>query len=114
MMPTYNPYYHDCGEFSIRTGDNPYVHVMNKPVRFGDMSGTPWRDHYWTGPGQVCDEVLAGDTSEIIMTRALRFIEKQAKQQNPFFSCVWFNTPHSPIVAGNEINTISQEEKVAA
>ena len=109
MMPTYNPYYHDCGDFSVREGENPYLHVMNKPVKPGDTSGNRWRDFYWTGSGEFVDENLAGDSSRIIMDRALEFIARKSKENIPFFSCIWFNTPHTPIVAGDEMRRLYPE-----
>ena len=34
------------------------------------------------------------------MDRAVPFIEKAAKNKQPFFAIVWFHTPHLPVVAG--------------
>jgi arylsulfatase A-like enzyme len=99
MMPTYNPYYQVGGGF----GTEAYRFVQDIPVAKGQRTGGfRWRDHYWTGPGQVVDEWLEGDDSEIIMDRALRFIERCSRAQRPFLSLVWFHTPHTPVVAGDE------------
>jgi len=64
--------------------------------------GFRWRDHYWTGPGEMVDEWLAGDDSEIIMDRALDFVRRKAAGDTPFLVLVWFHAPHTPVVAGNE------------
>jgi len=32
----------------------------------------------------------------------LDFIERKSKEENPFLSVIWFHTPHTPVVAGNE------------
>ncbi len=109
MVPTYNPYFHDCGEFSVREGENPYRFIMNKDVRPGDTTGVRWRDNYWTGPGQIVDENLSGDDSKIIMDRALPFIEKNAKSGSPFMTTIWFHTPHTPIVAGTDMRMIYKD-----
>lgn len=50
-------------------------------------------------------EELTGDSSEIIVAEALRFIEKQAKAKQPFFTVIWYGTPHSPWVAAEEDKT---------
>lgn len=99
MVPTYNPYYHVGGAF----GEVDYRHVQNVPVSKGQREGgNIWRDRYWTGPGKMVDEWLEGDDSEIIMDRAIDFIAKKANQSEPFLAVIWFHTPHSPIVSGNE------------
>jgi arylsulfatase A-like enzyme len=36
------------------------------------------------------------------MDRALQFIRRCANAERPFLSLVWFHTPHTPVVAGNE------------
>jgi len=99
MMPTYNPYYQVGGDFGTET----YRYVQDAPVAMGQRTGGfRWRDHYWTGPGQIVDEWLEGDDSELIMDRALQFTERCSRAKKPFLSLVWFHTPHTPVVAGNE------------
>ena len=99
MMPTWNPYYHVGGSF----GTDDYRHVQTEPVELGQRSGgDAWRDRYWTGPGQVVDEWLEGDDSRIIMDRSLDFIQRIKEKDSPFLAVIWFHTPHSPVVAGNE------------
>ncbi len=43
-----------------------------------------------------------GDSSEIIVDEALKFIGEQAKAKKPFLSVIWYGTPHSPWVASEE------------
>ncbi|MDA7916167.1 sulfatase-like hydrolase/transferase [Verrucomicrobia bacterium] len=47
-------------------------------------------------------EEFEGDSSEIVVGEALKFIERQRKTGKPFFVVVWFGTPHSPFVAADE------------
>jgi arylsulfatase A-like enzyme len=102
MMPTFNPYYHLGGEF----GTDEYRHLQEVPVERGCRSGGfRWRDHYWTGPGQIIDQWLEGDDSEIIMDRAIDFIARQSAADRPFLALVWFHTPHTPLVASNQDRT---------
>ncbi len=99
MVPTYNPYYHVSGPF----GSEEYRHVQTDAVEKGQRSGGQiWRDRYWTGPGQLVDEWLEGDDSQIIMDKALDFIQGSAKDRSPFLAVIWFHAPHSPVVAGRE------------
>jgi arylsulfatase A-like enzyme len=43
-----------------------------------------------------------GDSSEIIVDEALKFIGKQAKADKPFLSVIWYGTPHDPFMASDE------------
>ena len=98
MMPTFNPYYHVGGEF----GTPSYRHLQTEPVARGRRDGGfRWRDHYWTGPGRIVDEWLEGDDSEIIMDRAIEFMDRQVEAKRPFLTLVWFHTPHTPLVASD-------------
>lgn len=110
MMPLYNPYYHDCGP----VGTPEYRFLMDRPVEFGDTSGTRWNGLYWTGPGQIVDENLAGDDSAIIVDRALDFMETKLSTDKPTFSCIWFHAPHTPIVAGNDMRALYPELSMEA
>lgn len=43
-----------------------------------------------------------GDSSEVIVGEALRFIGRQAALGRPSFSVIWYGTPHSPWIASDE------------
>jgi arylsulfatase A-like enzyme len=109
MVPTYNPYYHIGGKYNT----NEYRHVQAEPVEKGQRTGgNIWKERYWTGPGQVVDEWLEGDDSKIIMDKALNFIQKQRNENIPFLAVIWFHTPHTPVVAGNEYRNLYQEQSI--
>jgi arylsulfatase A-like enzyme len=106
MVPTYNPYYHIGGSY----GEKGYRHVQSEPVEKGQRTGgNVWKERYWTGPGKVVDEWLEGDDSEIIMDRALGFIHQKTRDKSPFLALIWFHTPHTPVVAGNEYRDLYPE-----
>lgn len=44
-------------------------------------------------------EKFTGDSSEVIVTEALHFIEKQHAAKKPTFTVIWYGTPHSPFRA---------------
>ncbi len=44
-------------------------------------------------------EEFEGDSSEIVIDEALKFIDQHREGGKPTFSVVWFGTPHSPFVA---------------
>lgn len=47
-------------------------------------------------------EEFTGDSSEIIVDEALKFIREQASLKRPSFTVIWFGTPHSPFMAAPE------------
>jgi len=111
MMPTYNPYYHVGGAY----GTEDYRFLQTEAVEENQTTGGfRWRDHFWTGPGQIVDSWLAGDSSEIIMDRALDFIERNVDKQEPFLAMIWFHTPHTPVVAGNDDRAGYPDESIEA
>lgn len=60
----------------------------------------PYGTHYWSGPEQMAKDNLSGDDSRVIMDRAIPFIEKTARANQPFFAVIWFHSPHWPVVTG--------------
>lgn len=44
-------------------------------------------------------EEVEGDSSEIIVNEALKFIEEKSKADQPFFTVIWYGTPHLPFRA---------------
>lgn len=91
-VPTFNPYFYT----------NTAERVESILKQDAETVGTEhrWAENYWTGPGRFVDENLEGDDSQLIMDRALEFIRGAA--EGPFFACIWFHTPHTPVAAGRE------------
>ncbi|MEZ6129125.1 MAG: sulfatase-like hydrolase/transferase [Planctomycetaceae bacterium] len=44
-------------------------------------------------------EQFRGDSSEVIVAEALKFIRHHAAAQRPFFTVIWYGSPHSPFKA---------------
>ncbi|WP_394370968.1 sulfatase family protein [Echinicola marina] len=42
---------------------------------------------------------MEGDDARVIMDRVLPFIDQSLKGDKPFFTSIWFHTPHLPVVA---------------
>jgi arylsulfatase A-like enzyme len=69
------------------------------PGRFGFdewFSVSNYFDTDWTFSRNGENVKVPGDGSDAIVAEALKFIEKNAKQDKPFFACVWFGSPHAP------------------
>jgi len=66
----------------------------------GTEGSVPYNTHYWDETGNQVKDNLMGDDSRIIMDRAIPFIRDAAEKDAPFFTVIWFHTPHLPVVAG--------------
>lgn len=58
-------------------------------------------------------EEFQGDSSEVIVGEALKFIETVKNDEKPFFTVIWYGSPHSPFVA-SEKDQIQGEKTVSA
>ncbi len=47
-------------------------------------------------------EEFQGDSSEVVVAEALKFIEQTHHDGKPFFTVIWFGSPHSPWVASRQ------------
>lgn len=50
-------------------------------------------------------EEFKGDSSEIIVDEAMKFISETSKGDAPFLTVIWYGTPHSPFVAFDKDKT---------
>jgi arylsulfatase A-like enzyme len=50
--------------------------------------------------GKVTKENLKGGAARVVMDRVIPFIENAKKEGKPFLAVIWFNAPHTPVVAG--------------
>ena len=57
---------------------------------------------YWKGPEEMELSNVDGDDSRIIMDRVIPFIRRAKAAQQPFFSTIWFHTPHLPVVTSSK------------
>ncbi len=87
--PTYNPLISP----SLEAG----------PLRRGQEPGKSFQTYYWEGPGRIATENLSGDDSRIIMDRVIPFVKESAQAKDPFFSVIWFHSPHEPVVGDPEV-----------
>jgi arylsulfatase A-like enzyme len=54
----------------------------------------------WLGRNGV-PEQIKGDSSEIIVAEAVKFLEKHRADGKPMFTVIWYGTPHSPFRASD-------------
>jgi len=111
-VPTYDPMFKPA-QFDTLKGEN---------LRFGwkaisdKTQAEPYGTYYWIGEETAATENLKGDDSKIIIDRVIPFIEEAVGKEQPFFSAVWFHTPHLPVVANEEMmkdyNQFSHREQL--
>jgi arylsulfatase A-like enzyme len=69
-------------------------------------SGKSYGTYYWRQDGTKATENLEGDDSRVIMDRVVPFIRKVVNNRKPFFTVIWFHTPHLPVLTGPEYRKI--------
>lgn len=109
------PTMHGYDTYFVTESKVPTYDPMIKPTSFDKINGESLRygwkavqnkqnaenygTFYWKGTEITETENLDGSDSEIIIDRVIPFIENSVNSNNPFFSVVWFHTPHLPVVA---------------
>ncbi len=92
-VPTYDP----------MVFPSDFAHQESKRYGWKSMenqeSSKAYGTAYWSGENQKVTENLEGDDSRIIMDRVIPFIENSHKANKPFFTTIWFHTPHLPVVS---------------
>ena len=96
-----------CTESKVPTYDPmvyPSVFETGESLRYGwkavtkDDSTISYGTAYWKQAHIKETHNLKGDNSRIIMDRVIPFIENSLKEERPFFTTIWFHTPHLPVV----------------
>jgi arylsulfatase A-like enzyme len=109
--PTANPTIWCNGKYP-----GPYEYFMDRAIKPEENAETPgcyqWPYNFWNGPGQIAHDDLEGDTSRVIMDRAIDFISREASAGNPFLALVWFCTPHAPIAATDQFRALYPERPI--
>jgi len=66
----------------------------------------PYGTYYWKQDGTKVTENLQGDDCRVIMDRVVPFIQNATDKSKPFFTVIWFHTPHLPVVTGPKYRKI--------
>ena len=117
--------YHDCLVTEARV---PTFHPMRRPIN-GLAEPTSFTDpnfngtYYWTPPANpadwltategtpvAVDDNLSGDDSRVIMDRVIPFIQSAVAADDPFFTVVWFHTPHKELVDPDGISGVDSAD----
>ena len=60
------------------------------------FSVTNYFETNWTFGHNGVPEKTVGDGSDVIVSKALKFIEQKAQENQPFLAVIWFGSPHVP------------------
>ncbi len=99
-----------CTESKVPTYDpmiKPTEFEEDESLRFGwsavgDREVESYGTYYWEGTEEKVSENLNGDNSRVITDRVLSFIHEASIEEKPFFTTVWYHTPHLPVVADHK------------
>ncbi len=98
---------HILGRAGYRCGHFGKWHVgpvkASSPTNPGAMGFHEWVSHdnfFEMNPSLSRNggppEVIQGEGSDVVIGEAIRFIDRVRKQHAPFFTVVWFGSPHEP------------------
>lgn len=92
-VPTFDPMIYPA---SFITGESK--HYGWRAVKNYD-SANSYGTAYWKGVNQQDTINVRGDDSRIIIDRVIPFIKNSIEEDRPFFTTIWFHTPHLPVVS---------------
>ena len=87
------------------------------PEGWGDprvRDGEPFPAGFWDESGTRVTAKLRGDTSRMVVDRAIPFIRDAVANEQPFFAAVCFHAPHAPYVAGPKHRALYTEHSEKA
>lgn len=97
-----------CTESKVPTYDPmiyPAKFINGESKKFGwravenNDSVKSYGTAYWKGENTKASANLKGDDSRVILDRVIPFIEEAHDKSRPFFTTIWFHTPHLPVVS---------------
>jgi arylsulfatase A-like enzyme len=92
-VPTYDPM-----RFPEQFEEGESKRYGWKAIEHGEASEN-YGTAYWTDENRQAEHNLEGDDSRVIMDRVIPFVESAVSDGQPFFTTIWFHTPHLPVVA---------------
>ena len=99
------PWHHGYDETFATKSAVPTWNPTKTPegwTSWGSTEDGSWGGSIYIHDGVPVTDNLDGDDSRVIMDRAIPFIKESISEGKPFFTTIWFHTPHEPVVAGPE------------
>ena len=99
--------WHCSGDFKNQPnpGDHGFDHWLANPSNFGKDSKTFHRNGEPIG-------LHEGWMSEVVVNEAMSWLDNRSNEE-PFFACLWFSEPHTPVVAADEFRELYPEDVTA-
>ncbi|MEQ9286422.1 MAG: sulfatase-like hydrolase/transferase [Cyclobacteriaceae bacterium] len=97
-VPTYDPMIVPT-EFNEEIGESKHYGWAAVEDKDDPRKIESYGTYYWKGKEKMELENVDGDDSRVIMDRVIPFVRSSVSDNNPFFSVIWFHTPHLPLVA---------------
>ncbi|MEX0321715.1 MAG: sulfatase [Puniceicoccaceae bacterium] len=98
--------WHCSGDFDTQPhpGDHGFDHWLGNQGNFGKDNKKFKRNGEKVG-------TVEGWMSEVVVNEAMDWLDRQSGDE-PFFVCLWFSEPHTPVVAADEFRAMYPEEVV--
>jgi arylsulfatase A-like enzyme len=107
------PWHHHFDDCFVTKVSVPTWNPTITPEGFATSNqkvGDPWRGgKLYVHNGVEVTDNMEGDDSRVVMDRAIPFIRKAVESETPFLVCIWFHTPHEPVVAGPAYRALYKE-----
>lgn len=101
--------WHCSGDFESGAqpypGDHGFDHWLANATNFGKDPTTFHRN------GEPAGQI-DGWMSELVVDETMSWLDGRDTDK-PFFTCLWFSEPHTPVVAADEFRALYPEEKIA-
>ena len=98
--------WHCSGDFESQPdpGDHGFDHWLAHPKNFGkDAKG-------FVRNGEKVNQAK-GWMAEVVVDEALEWLDDHKDSNQPFFTCLWFSEPHTPVLAADEFRDLYPDSK---
>ena len=100
--------WHCSGDFESGTqpypGDHGFDHWLANATNFGKDPDDFLRNGKPTGK-------IEGWMSELVVDETMSWLDNRDKDK-PFYTCLWFSEPHTPVLAADEFRALYPENKI--
>lgn len=86
-------------------GDHGFEHWLANATNFGKDPETFLRNGERAGK-------IEGWMSELVVDETITWLGSRENKEAPFFTCLWFSEPHTPVLAADEFRELYPKEKI--
>ena len=89
---------------ALREGWN--INHVDGSIQSNETNYKHFGSYYWSGHEDRVNENVDGNDSQLIMDRVIKFIQNSFIKKRPFFTNIWFHSPHLPVVVSQEYTSM--------